>query len=70
MAGTPNQPTLPIQTAPPHPAVPWTSGARYSPDAQLQQAALDFERRLRLRENATLPLVYLDVGIKGKRVGR
>jgi hypothetical protein len=34
------------------------------------QVAADYERRLRLRANASLPLVYLDVGIKGKYVGR
>ncbi|KIZ05729.1 peptidylprolyl isomerase D (cyclophilin D) [Monoraphidium neglectum] len=52
------------------PSVKWTSGARFTNEEALRQVAADYERRLRLRANASLPLVYLDVGIKGKYVGR
>ncbi|GBF94044.1 peptidyl-prolyl cis-trans isomerase D [Raphidocelis subcapitata] len=52
------------------PDVKWVSGARFSREDAVRRLAADYERRLRLRANASLPLVYLDVGIRGKYVGR
>lgn len=63
-------PTRPPDRHRPAAGVKWTSGARVGEGAALQQLAADFERRLRLRGDERLPLVYLDVGIKGRLVGR
>ncbi|KAI8467349.1 MAG: cyclophilin-like domain-containing protein [Monoraphidium minutum] len=52
------------------PGVKWVSGSRYSDDDAVLAAARDFERRARLRADASLPLVYLDVAIKAKIIGR
>jgi hypothetical protein len=46
------------------------SGSRYSDDAQVKELAADYARRLRLRANESLPLVFFDVAIKSKRIGR
>jgi hypothetical protein len=77
-AAAPAGPTLPARTTPrfrctakPAPSdVKWVSGARFSREDAVRRLAADFERRLRLRANESLPLVYLDVGIRGKFVGR
>lgn len=50
--------------------VRWTSGARFDVEAAAARAAADAERRLALRDDPSRPLVFLDVGIKGRRVGR
>ena len=50
--------------------IKWISGSRFSSGVALKQLAHDYERRLRLRTNTSLPLVYLDVGIKGQTAGR
>lgn len=48
----------------------WTSGALYD-DAQRDAAAAAEAKRLQdLKANEELPLVYLDVSIQGKPVGR
>lgn len=49
---------------------PWTSGALY--EEQEKQRLLDREtaRLLALKQDPSLPLVYMDVAIKGKLIGR
>eukprot|EP00195_Chlamydomonas_chlamydogama_P010277 CAMPEP_0202891464 /NCGR_PEP_ID=MMETSP1392-20130828/1511_1 /ASSEMBLY_ACC=CAM_ASM_000868 /TAXON_ID=225041 /ORGANISM="Chlamydomonas chlamydogama, Strain SAG 11-48b" /LENGTH=393 /DNA_ID=CAMNT_0049575217 /DNA_START=101 /DNA_END=1282 /DNA_ORIENTATION=+ len=60
-----------------HPGISWTSGAVYSEkEYQHYQQVLDEkkkaeeERKLKLRDDPELPLVYLDVAIDGNQVGR
>lgn len=62
--------TQPFEHVHTFPGVKWTSGARFSQDTVIEQVAADYVRRLLLRANASLPLVFLDVGINGQRVGR
>lgn len=58
-------------------AVQWISGARFTEDeynqahaAQASQAAKEGARLAALKANESLPLVYLDVSIKGVLRGR
>jgi peptidyl-prolyl isomerase D len=48
----------------------WTSGALYDDAARTALIATEQARLQALRNDEALPLVYLDVAIKGKPVGR
>ncbi|MEW5299052.1 MAG: hypothetical protein WDW36_002102 [Sanguina aurantia] len=51
-----------------HLGVPWTSGAIYSREEK--KRVLDVERRRGLKDDVELPMVFMDVAIKGVFVGR
>ncbi|KXZ52196.1 hypothetical protein GPECTOR_10g827 [Gonium pectorale] len=53
-----------------HPGIPWTSGALYKPEERLRVLEAERLRLEALRDNPNLPLVYVDVAIKGKYIGR
>eukprot|EP00198_Chlamydomonas_reinhardtii_P007241 XP_001696577.1 peptidyl-prolyl cis-trans isomerase, cyclophilin-type [Chlamydomonas reinhardtii] len=53
-----------------HPGIPWTSGALYPPEERLRVQEAERLRLEALRDNADLPLVYLDVAVKGTHIGR
>ncbi|KAG2430637.1 hypothetical protein HYH02_013635 [Chlamydomonas schloesseri] len=53
-----------------HPGIPWTSGALYPPEERLRVQEAERLRLEALRDNADLPMVYLDVAVKGKHIGR
>jgi peptidyl-prolyl isomerase D len=60
-----------------HTDLPWTSGAVYSKQEALQlgaaekaREAAEQKRREDLRADLSLPIVYLDVTIKGEAAGR
>ncbi len=50
--------------------IPWTSGALYAPEEKLRVLESERLRLEALRDNPDLPLVYLDIAIKGNYVGR
>lgn len=52
------------------PGTNFTSGALYSEAEHTAAAAAGKARLQALRDNEKLPLVYLDVSIKGQAVGR
>ncbi|GIL50027.1 hypothetical protein Vafri_6343 [Volvox africanus] len=53
-----------------HPGIPWTSGALYKPEEQQRVEESERLRLEKLRDDPNLPLVYLDIQIKGKYIGR
>lgn len=52
------------------PGTNFTSGALYSDDDRKKQLAAETARLAALRDDESLPLVFLDVAIKGKLIGR
>lgn len=48
----------------------WTSGALYNEFEREAQVAAEKRRLEALRKDEDLPLVWLDVAIKGKHIGR
>lgn len=53
-----------------HAASPWTSGALYSDAAKHQLIGAEQQRVTALKNDTSMPLVYLDVAIKGSYIGR
>eukprot|EP00877_Chromochloris_zofingiensis_P014813 jgi/Chrzof1/9586/Cz04g08140.t1 len=53
-----------------NPASPWTSGALYSDAAKHQLIGAEQQRVTALKNDTSMPLVYLDVAIKGSYIGR
>lgn len=51
-------------------AIPWTSGALFDQSAADAEQRKEAERLERLKNDASLPLVYFDVAIKGTHIGR
>lgn len=60
-----------------HSGIPWTSGLVYSEEEALRLARIkeerlqkEADRKKRLRDDESLPLVFMDVALDGKTIGR